>query len=242
MRSWPDGQDRKVAADFDRSPDSLVFSPDGKTLFVTADDLGNTSLFTIDVATGKTSRLIDKGHVRHPEVFGKALIYGYDTLTTPVDLFVLDLAAPKAAPRRLTAANAERLAEIGFTAFEQFDFAGWNGEKVHGYVVKPFRLPEEGKKYPVAFLIHGGPQGSMKNEFHYRWNAPVLRRSRLRGGDDRFPRFDRLWPSLHGLDFGRLGRQTARRSAERLGGGAGQIPLPRRRPRLRSRCFLPAAT
>ena len=170
MRSWPDGQDRKVAADFDRSPDSLVFSPDGKTLYVTADDLGNTSLFTIDVATGKATRLIDKGHVRHPEVFGKTLIYGYDTLTTPVDLFVLDLAAPKAAPRRLTAANAERLAEIGFTAFEQFDFAGWNGEKVHGYVVKPFGY-EEGKKYPVAFLIHGGPQGSMKNEFHYRWNA-----------------------------------------------------------------------
>jgi dipeptidyl aminopeptidase/acylaminoacyl peptidase len=30
---------------------------------------------------------------------------------------------------------------------------------------------EAGRKYPVAFIIHGGPQGSMGNSFHYRWNA-----------------------------------------------------------------------
>ena len=40
---------------------------------------------------------------------------------------------------------------------------------MHGYVVKPAGF-EAGKKYPVAFLIHGGPQGSFGNHFHYRWN------------------------------------------------------------------------
>jgi dipeptidyl aminopeptidase/acylaminoacyl peptidase len=53
--------------------------------------------------------------------------------------------------------------------FEQFSFTGANQEKVYGYVVKPVGY-EKGKEYPIAFLIHGGPQGSFGNHFHYRWN------------------------------------------------------------------------
>ena len=53
--------------------------------------------------------------------------------------------------------------------YEQFNFKGWNNETVHGYVVKPWNY-EEGKKYPVAFLIHGGPQGSFGDGWSYRWN------------------------------------------------------------------------
>ena len=52
---------------------------------------------------------------------------------------------------------------------EQFTFKGWNEETVHAYIVKPVDF-EPGRKYPVAFLIHGGPQGSFGNHFHYRWN------------------------------------------------------------------------
>jgi dipeptidyl aminopeptidase/acylaminoacyl peptidase len=53
--------------------------------------------------------------------------------------------------------------------YEQFAFKGWNDEDVFCYVVKPVDF-DPGKKYPVAFLIHGGPQGSFGNDFHYRWN------------------------------------------------------------------------
>jgi dipeptidyl aminopeptidase/acylaminoacyl peptidase len=53
--------------------------------------------------------------------------------------------------------------------YEQFSFNGWNNETVHGYIVKPVDF-DASKKYPVAFLIHGGPQGSFGNHFHYRWN------------------------------------------------------------------------
>ena len=50
-----------------------------------------------------------------------------------------------------------------------FTFKGANGDTVQGYVVKPVGF-KSNKKYPVAFIIHGGPQGAMTNEFHYRWN------------------------------------------------------------------------
>jgi len=52
---------------------------------------------------------------------------------------------------------------------EQFSFAGWNEEQVYGWIVRPVDF-DAGQKYPVAFLIHGGPQGSFSDDFHYRWN------------------------------------------------------------------------
>src|SRR3546814_20232067 len=56
--------------------------------------------------------------------------------------------------------------------YEQFSFPGWHKEIVHGYVMKPWNY-HKGKKYPVAFIVHGGPQGSMGNDFHYRWNPAI---------------------------------------------------------------------
>jgi dipeptidyl aminopeptidase/acylaminoacyl peptidase len=55
---------------------------------------------------------------------------------------------------------------------EQITFNGWNDETVHAWLVKPAGF-QPGSRYPIAFLIHGGPQGSFSNNFHYRWNAQV---------------------------------------------------------------------
>ena len=63
----------------------------------------------------------------------------------------------------------EKVAAARMGEPEQFTFKGWNDETVYAYVVKPVDF-DPGKKYPVAFLIHGGPQGSFGNDFHYRWN------------------------------------------------------------------------
>jgi dipeptidyl aminopeptidase/acylaminoacyl peptidase len=55
---------------------------------------------------------------------------------------------------------------------EQFKFDGAGRDEVYGWVVKPVDF-DPNKKYPLAFLIHGGPQGSFGNHFHYRWNPQV---------------------------------------------------------------------
>jgi dipeptidyl aminopeptidase/acylaminoacyl peptidase len=52
---------------------------------------------------------------------------------------------------------------------EQFSFAGANGDTVYGYVMKPWNA-QPGQQYPVAFIVHGGPQGSFGNSWSYRWN------------------------------------------------------------------------
>lgn len=70
--------------------------------------------------------------------------------------------------RNLTGINPV-LKERAFGQYEQFSFRGWNDETVYGYVMKPANY-EEGKTYPVAFVIHGGPQVAFGDAWSYRWN------------------------------------------------------------------------
>ena len=51
-------------------------------------------------------------------------------------------------------------------------FEGAEGDEVYAWLVKPVDFDPD-KKYPVAFIIHGGPQGSSSNNFHYRWNPQI---------------------------------------------------------------------
>ncbi len=167
LKDLATGSTRELAADWDRSSDSLIWSADGKTLFTSADDLGQKPVFAIDVASGTVKKLSGAGHVGSFDVRGKTLVYTLDSLDSPAQIYRTSLSGEKV--EQLTHLNAGKLADIAFGAAEQFSFAGWNGDTVHGYVVKPVNF-DAAKKYPVAFIIHGGPQGSMGNDFHYRWN------------------------------------------------------------------------
>ena len=113
-------------------------------------------------------------------------------------------------------------------------FRGADGDMVFAYIVKPANF-DPAKKYPVAFLIHGGPQGSFGNDFHYRWNPQTYAGARLRGGDGRLPRFDRLRPEVHRCDSQRLGRRAVRGPAEGARRGARGLSVDGRRARRRAR-------
>ncbi|HXU13430.1 MAG TPA: S9 family peptidase, partial [Candidatus Binatia bacterium] len=71
--------------------------------------------------------------------------------------------------KAVTTLNAARVAAVRTGDYEQFEFKGAHGDTVRGFVCRPIDF-QQGRKYPVAFLIHGGPQGSFGNDFHYRWN------------------------------------------------------------------------
>ncbi len=168
VRTGLDGKDRSLTDAWDRSVDALIWSPDSKALYVTADDVGQRGVFAIDVGSGQVTKLLSQGHVADLQVAPDQLIISLDTLTAPADLYSLSLDG-KGTLRPLTALNADALSHLKMGAPEQFSFAGWNGETVYAYVVKPVDFDAK-KKYPLAFLIHGGPEGSFGNEWHYRWN------------------------------------------------------------------------
>jgi len=96
------------------------------------------------------------------------LFYVLDSLDGPADLY----SVVGGRHRRLTRLNAATMRRIALGEAEQFSFAGWNGETVYGYLVRPADF-DPARKYPIAFIIHGGPQGSAGNDWHYRWNPQV---------------------------------------------------------------------
>ncbi|MEO7071946.1 MAG: S9 family peptidase [Rhodanobacter sp.] len=166
------GSKREVAPRWDRSPGNLSISADGKTLYATADDEGQHPLFAIDVANGQAKRLSGEGSVGGYSIAGGKLALTRDDLKRPADVYVLDLGQPgldEGALRQVTHFNAAALKDAMVGDFEFFRFPGWNDQTVQGYVVKPVGY-QAGKKYPVAFIIHGGPQGAMNNGWSYRWN------------------------------------------------------------------------
>lgn len=161
------GKTREIAPDWDRSAGEVVLSQDGRSYYTGADDLGEHRLFNIDIATGKTTVVAEGGSIGSPVIAGTTLAYTKNSLKSGDQIVVAQ--ADGSSPREITPSAAQMLPDVAFGDYEQFQFKGWNNETVHGYVVKPYNY-QEGKSYPVAFLIHGGPQGSFGNGWSYRWN------------------------------------------------------------------------
>lgn len=170
LRDWATGRERVLTEAWDRSPAEIAWSPDGRTIYATAPNLGQRSLFAIDVKTGRVKTILKEGTISSPRPLGKKILFGLDNLQSPVELYVMGADGQGLKP--ITQINAAKLAQAKMGDYEQFTFKGWNDETVYAYVVKPIDF-DPNRKYPVAFLIHGGPQGSFSNHFHYRWNPQV---------------------------------------------------------------------
>ncbi|GAA4903350.1 S9 family peptidase [Ferrimonas pelagia] len=161
---------KEVAPGWDRSPHHLAFGASSQVLYVTAQDLGQVGIFELDTRFGDVRSLVKEGSHALQATAGGKILYTRNDLSNPTDLYVMDDNGRNA--RQLTQINAEHMARIDLGEFEQFSFKGWNNETVHGYWIKPVGY-ETGKQYPVAFLVHGGPQGSFGNRWHGRWNAQL---------------------------------------------------------------------
>jgi len=161
------GKTRELDPDWDRSANGIALSADGKTIYTTAEDMGQQPLFAVDIASGKPTQVVGDGTVGEFGIAGPTLAFARNTMKTGDEIF--SAALDGSTQRAITSSAGEMLPDVAWGDFEQFSFKGWNNETVHGYVVKPWNYVE-GKKYPVAFLIHGGPQGSFGNGWSYRWN------------------------------------------------------------------------
>ena len=73
----------------------------------------------------------------------------------------------------LTHMNDAVLSLVAMSPLESFWFTGAHSDKVQGFLVKPPNF-DASKKYPVKFLIHGGPQGAWGDDWSYRWNPELF--------------------------------------------------------------------
>ncbi|MCD4748587.1 MAG: S9 family peptidase [Thermoanaerobaculales bacterium] len=171
LMDWPSGKRRVLTENWDRSPRGVVWSPDGTKLYASADNIGNHSIFELDVASGGVQALLTRHTNGNPQPLADGwLLFAQDSLISPVELYVRP--AEGGESLKITHVNDTRLAEIQFGEYEQFSFIGAHGDEVFGYLMRPAGF-QPGEKYPLAFLIHGGPQGSFDDHWHYRWNPEI---------------------------------------------------------------------
>jgi dipeptidyl aminopeptidase/acylaminoacyl peptidase len=168
LRDLASGQVRPVTQAWDRSIGSIEWAPDGRSLLVTAEDTLENPVFSVDAASGKVTRLTGDGNYGNVHALpGGGAIVTMNSIMAPDDLYRLNAAGQST---RLTDLNRELLSQLDPVTFQKFSFTGANNDRVWGFTLKPV----VNKTLPIAFLVHGGPQGSFNNSWSYRWNARLF--------------------------------------------------------------------
>ena len=161
------GERRALTQGWDRSVASIAFAHDGKSIYATTDHFGQHPLWSIDLKSGKPTMLTGPGRVESFAVGEKQIVFSLSSLKSPAELQTLALRGGEL--RELPRMNADAFAQLAIGEPEQFTFAGANGDIVHGYALRPANFDPK-RRYPVAFIVHGGPQVSFGNQWSYRWN------------------------------------------------------------------------
>lgn len=164
------GEKKELAANWDRSISDYQFGLDNRTIYVTTQDLGQYSIYAINTSFGDVIKVYGDGYAGSLQVASDKLVFTNHRLNMPTEIF--QTGPDGSQLQQLTDANAEWRAAVQFGDFEQFSFKGAEDTTVYGYLVKPWNF-DASKKYPMAFLVHGGPQGSFGNMFNERWNAQM---------------------------------------------------------------------
>jgi dipeptidyl aminopeptidase/acylaminoacyl peptidase len=161
----------------DLSVDEFALSKDGKTVTFTAEREGRRDLFEVSLAGGKPRELKKGGNIGSLRAGPGFLVFTEASLTAPPEIFSLPLEeksaspaakSPQAQAKALTDENRPWRKDVAFSQPESLSTTGAAGARVQYWLVKPPAF-DPAKKYPVVFLIHGGPQGAWEDGWSFRW-------------------------------------------------------------------------
>ena len=162
-----------VSNDLDISFGQLIWSKDSKSIYYTAANKVYESIYEIDIATGENKILLEEADnsslVLSPD--GNTIFYRQQRSNMPHEIFAME--SDGSEPDQITHINKDLLANIEMNNIETFWCEGAEGAQVQSILLKP-PFFQEGKQYPLIFLIHGGPQGHWTDDFHYRWNLQLF--------------------------------------------------------------------
>ncbi|MBS0630500.1 MAG: S9 family peptidase [Verrucomicrobia bacterium] len=165
---------RLVAADL--APLDWQFSPDGQTIYFSAEDRGRTKLFSVPAATAATAApaaLVGDGTNSALTVGAKSLYFLKASFTRPDEVYSLDLSGPAPAAVVRTHLNDALFAGLKLGRVEEYTFTGAAGDTIQGWLIYPPDF-DPAKKYPLLELMHGGPATMIGDMWQPRWNAQVF--------------------------------------------------------------------
>ncbi|KAN0122478.1 dipeptidyl-peptidase-like protein V precursor [Hyaloscypha variabilis] len=162
---------------WDSRPESISWSWNGEELYVTAEENGRGKLFKLPAsprhAKDLPKAIVSDGTVTEVKVLpDNQILVSSNSLVDNSTYFVLD---PKTDASSLVSSNSKLGRAFGLSQdqVDEFWFAGAENYNVHAWVLKPSNF-DKSKKYPLAFLIHGGPQGAWNEGWSTRWNPAVF--------------------------------------------------------------------
>jgi dipeptidyl aminopeptidase/acylaminoacyl peptidase len=181
------GEKKNLTEDFDRWVGTFTWAPDSKRIYFVAEDKAESPLYWAGI-DGKRDALLG-GYQDDPAVTPDArwILLTQISVEHPSRIFKYNMkfdpdkarsrlqrkAEDNSIGELLADPNAALLAQVTMSPLEPFWFTGANGDKVQGFLVKPPNF-DASKKYPVKFLIHGGPQGAWGDDWSYRWNPELF--------------------------------------------------------------------
>lgn len=178
MLDWPPaGTPRVLTASFDRSVDSFDFSPDSKTIYLLAGDEGHTQPFHLPAEGGEVQRAFEvtEGAYSNLAIPAKAsettVLAQWESATSPSEIVRIE--SGRKGHRALTEFNREAIAVLDLQPVRHFRFTSKGGRRIHNILALPPAF-DDSKKYPLVVFIHGGPHSMSEDDFHLRWNYPLL--------------------------------------------------------------------
>jgi dipeptidyl aminopeptidase/acylaminoacyl peptidase len=167
------GKLKNLTKSLDRSIGEISWSPDSKSVYFTANNEVFNSIYEVDIETGKIKPVLEEHSNTGLTVSadGKFIYFKQQRSTLPYEIFSLNTGNGET--KQVTFVNKDLLANIEMIPMETFWCAGADGKRVQSLMVKP-PFFDPAKKYPMIFLIHGGPQGHWEDDFHFRWNTELF--------------------------------------------------------------------
>ena len=175
--TWPwSAPGPAVTSGFDRSVAEFAFSPDGRTLYLTAEDSGFVRLFSMPLRGGAVTPVLESrgvwsGIQARSGVRAPFLVAGWSSSTSPTEIVRVDPATQKQTP--LTSINTTRAAELDWPPLQEFWSTNAQGRRMHSFIALPQSF-DAAKKYPLLVLIHGGHANMWRDSITLRWNYQLI--------------------------------------------------------------------
>ncbi|MFY9561382.1 MAG: S9 family peptidase [Terriglobales bacterium] len=188
------GEKKNLTESFDGWVGTFIWAPDSKRIFLAAENAGESPIWWVD----KDGNSAERNRVwKMVEWFnddlaitrdGGSLLFTRMSVSRPNEIYraevseqslnhgtVGDVSNDQDYSQPVTHVNDVIFSEVAMAPLDpvRFSFSGANGDKVQGFLVKPPNF-DAAKKYPVKFLIHGGPQGAWGDDWSYRWNPELF--------------------------------------------------------------------
>jgi dipeptidyl aminopeptidase/acylaminoacyl peptidase len=164
---------------WDYRPESIIWSEDGKELYVTAEEYGRGKLWKLPstprLATKLPTPVVDNGAVSDVRRLAEGDRRLFITSTSLIDNSIYSILDPSdPSDIKTVSSNSKSGKAFGLSQDQVSEFWYQGADtKVHALVMKPSHFDKK-KKYPLAYLIHGGPQGAWNESWSTRWNPAVF--------------------------------------------------------------------